>query len=282
MAFPGTIPGVTGLGAVSALQPRWVRTRALLRWSALVLPSTVAAVCAAFAVLAGSWWAALPAVAATLVASGGAWWLRRSGLTRPPSWLPSAFLVAGCQLLLGVIPSLGLALSSTSGGGQALTGALSTAALACAVASCVLAHRANRSLTTPVVPELGATGLTLALAVRFALATPDLASARLDVEEDRLTWSARLHRGRGAGPRAEHVVRFTDLRDVVPTALPPRSTPLTWLRLPDGTALYAPPGPAVLVRTTSGDWMVPVHDALLVRNLVLTRRDRWARRVTAP
>lgn len=272
---------MTDFGAVSTLQPRWMRTRTLLWWSAVVLPSTVAAVCAAFALLAGSWWTALPAIATTSVAAGGAWRLRRRGLTQPPSWLPSAFLVAGGQTLLGVIPGLGLALSSTSGDiAQALAGSLFAAALACAVASCVLAHRANRSLTTPLVPELGATGFTLALAVRFALTTPDLASARLDVEADRLTWSARLHRGRGAGPRAEHIVHFADLRDVAPTTLPPRPTPLTWLHLPDGTALHAPPGPAVLVRTTSGDWMIPVHDALLVRNLVLTRKDRWARGAT--
>ncbi|MFC6092001.1 hypothetical protein [Saccharothrix lopnurensis] len=280
--LPGAIPGVTDPGAVAALQPRWARTTRLLRWSAVVLPWTVAGVCAVFAVLAGSWWAVLPVSAAVAAAWVGVLRLRR-GSAEPSSWLASAFLVAGCQVLLGVVPGSGLALShSSSSGGRAAAGVLFVVAWACAISSCVLAHRANRALTTPVVPELGATDLTLTLAVRFALATPDLASARLDVGEDRLTWSARLHRGRGAGPRAERVVPFAHLRDVVVIALPPRPTPVTWLQLPDGTVLHAPPGPALLVRTAAGEWVLPVDDAPLVRELVLTRRNRWARRPATP
>ncbi|WP_367127596.1 hypothetical protein [Saccharothrix sp. HUAS TT1] len=275
--FPTAIPGVADPRAAAALQPRWVRTTGLLRWSAVVLPSAVVAICAVFAVVAGAWWAALPALAAAAVALGGVLRLRSRGLAEPPSWLPTAFLVAGGQVLLGVIPGSGLAFSA-SGGAAAVVGVLFVVAWTCAAASCVTAQRANRALMTPVVPELGATGLTLAVAVRFALAKSDLASARLDVGTDRITWSARLHRGRGAGPRAEHSVPLDHLRDVVPITLPPSPSPLTWLQLPDGTVLHAPPGPAVLLRTASGEWMVPVHDALLVRDLITARMSRRLRR----
>ncbi|WP_158854779.1 hypothetical protein [Saccharothrix deserti] len=278
--IPNSIPGIVDPRAVGVLQHRWTHTRTLLLWSVVVLPGTMALICVVFAALAGTPWAVLPALAAAAMASGFAWWLRRRGLAEPPSWLSTSFLVSGGQLLLGVIPGGGLAMSSASGGGQAAAVVLFALAWACAASSCLTAHRAHRSLMTPVVPELGATDFTLSIAVRFAITTADLASARLDVAADGLTWSARLHRGRSSGPRAEHSVSFADLRDIVAITLPPQPTLQPWLVLPDGTVLVAPPGPAVVMRTVAGEWMVPVHDALLVRDLVLTRRNRWANRPT--
>ncbi|MDQ2586743.1 hypothetical protein [Saccharothrix yanglingensis] len=275
--IPNVVPGVAAPQVAVLLQARWTRARLLLRWSAVVLPWTVAASCAVQAVLAGSWWAAAPAVGAVLPAAVRTARLRHDVLD-PPSWLPTAFLVAGGQLLLGAIPAFGWAYSSASGAARTAAGLLFVAVWVCAGTSCALAHRAHRGLLTPVVPALGATGFALVLPVRFALVTPDLASARLRLGTDRVTWSARLHRGRGAGPAAEHGVPWGDVRDVVVVDLPHQTPPRIWLTLPDGSVLHAPAGPAVLLRTARGDWMVPVHDGHLVRDLLLTRRHRWAGR----
>lgn len=67
-------------------------------------------------------------------------------------------------------------------------------------------------------------------------------------------------------------IGFSDLQQVRATELPDRSDLYPWLCLPDGTALYAAPGPALVLSGRSGHWMVPVHDAVLMAELI---ERRW-------
>ena len=145
-----------------------------------------------------------------------------------------------------------------------------------AVAMCVSTHRANRTLLTPLVPELGSTDVRLTLAARVQPGD-GLESAHVVVERDRVEWSVRLHRGRVDGSRRVGVpVPFGQLQRVTPATLPVEPAPRPWLMLPDGTALQAEPGPAVLLDTMDGAWLIPVHDSGLVAELLNRRRELWA------
>lgn len=72
----------------------------------VLCPFAVVVICLAFLGLAvgARGWAALPVLGAAAPAVAAAFRVRGQGLTDPPSWLRTAFQVAGCQLLLGVIP----------------------------------------------------------------------------------------------------------------------------------------------------------------------------------
>jgi hypothetical protein len=210
--------------------------------------------------------------AAVAPAAVYAWWLRGRGLSEPSVWPKVAFVVGGVQLLVAGIPSMGIATSAASGAGQVVAGVLFMLCWACLAVSTVAARRAVQLLLTPLVPELGATGFTLAVGVRFALIAPELISARLEIASDRLVWTARAHRGRGAGPSAGGVIPFADLWQVTPVELPGVPDPHPWVALPNGTVLYAQPGPALSLTTAGGRWIVPVHDAVVLAAVIDLRR----------
>jgi len=270
----------------SMLRPRWRRVRRLLLASLATLPSVLLTMCVVFLVLTAlgqdgfPWWTVVPVLGAAAPMAAVLWWLRRRGVLEPSAWLASALLTAGGQILLGVIPGFGIAVNSSSGAGKAMAGVLFALSWAVAATSCLSAHRAHRVLLTPLVPELGATALRIPLAARFAITTPALISARVEIGSDGIEWSARHHRGRSAGPRVDAAIPFSQLRHVTPVMLPSEPALRPWLTLADGNVLYAQPGPAVLLATSAGEWMIPVHDAGLFAALVNRRRAWWDQRQT--
>lgn len=282
--IPQTVPTTADARVDRVLRPRWHLARTRLLWSAVVLPFTVVAICLVFLTLAtgARGWAAVPVLGAAVPAAVGALRLRGRGVTDPPSWLPTAFLVAGCQLLFGVIPGFGIAVNTATGAAAGVAYALFASAWPCAAGSCLAAHRAHRALLTPLVPELGATGFHLSVPARIAITAPAPVSASIAIDTDGVRWSARFHKGRASGPRVDFGVPFARLRDVAAVTLPPTPALRPWVTLPDGTVLYAQPGPALLLRADSAEWMVPVHDAVLIRELLLSRQGWWARARSRP
>ncbi|MER7011267.1 hypothetical protein ABT324_07550 [Saccharopolyspora sp. NPDC000359] len=254
----------------SQLAPRWRRGRLLLLLALTVVPLLVTGCCAAMAAIAmagGSGpWALLPAAGALVLVAVQTGWLVHSGSSDPSNALKVAFLAGGATVLVGLIPSFGLA-------GTGLAGALLGLGLVLVVVSCVLASRGHRTMLQPLVPELGSVPVRLRLAARFALDGPDLVSASLLIDVDRVGWTARRHRAKG-GPQVDVSVPFQQLRGARPITLP---TPQPWLSLPDGTVLHAPAGPAVVLTTVTGERMVPVHEAALVVALLERRVGRWRR-----
>ncbi|MEU4804985.1 hypothetical protein [Actinosynnema sp. NPDC023587] len=277
--IPRTVPQVDDPQAAAVLAGRWSRVRRLLSIAALVVPGLLAVVCLVFFVLSGlRWWAAMSAVVAVGIAGALAWWLRRAVL-EPPGWTGAVGLCVGCQLLLGCIPGYGAAANAASTLARASAGVLFAVCWVAAGVAVLVAHRAQRALMVPVVADLGATPFVVALSVRFAITTPDLVSARVTVGRDGVEWGARLHRGRGSGPRVAGGVPFGRLREVRPVVLSGHPELRPWMTMPDGTQLYAQPGPAVVLVADSGEWMIPVHDAALVAQLV-HKRVTWASRHT--
>lgn len=204
--------------------------------------------------------------------SRGAWWLRGRGVLEPSAWPKVAFVVCGGQVLVAGIPCIGIAAGAASSAGQVVASVLFVLCWVCLVLSTVAARRAVQVLLTPLVPELGATGFTFAVGVRFALAAPDLISARLEIASDRLVWTVRAHRGRGSGPSAGGVIPLAHLCQVTPVELPASPEPHPWVALSNGAMLYAQPGPALLLTTAGGQWMVPVHDAGVLAAVIELRR----------
>ncbi|MER7079414.1 hypothetical protein SAMN02982929_02989 [Saccharopolyspora kobensis] len=254
----------------SQLAPRWRRGRTQLLIALAVLPLLVTGICAALAAIAMAAgtgpWAALPAAGALVAAAIQIGWLVRSGGTDPSSALKVAFTAGGATVLVGLIPSAGMA-------GGALGGALVALGLALVAVSCVLAARGHRTMLQPLVPELGSMPVRLRIATRFAMDSADLVSSSLVIDLDRIEWTARRHRANG-GPRVDVPVPFHQLRGARPIVLP---TAQPWLSLPDGTVLHAPAGPAVVLSTAAGERMVPVHDAALLVALLERRVARWQR-----
>lgn len=82
-------------------------------------------------------------------------------------------------------------------------------------------------------------------------------------------WTARTHRGRGSGPSAGGVIPFAHLWQVTPVELPEQRP---WVALSNSTMLYAQPGPALVLTTAGGQWMVPVHDAVVLAAVIDLRR----------
>lgn len=200
-------------------------------------------------------------------------WLRGgSGLLDPGSWLRVAFVGGGVQLLVGAIPCVGTSVNLASPAGRVIAGGLFALTWVCAAASAIAARGAARLLTTPLVPELGATGFRIVVGVRFAITAPQLLSASLEIGVDRLVWTIRAHRGRSSGPLVRGAIAFRELVRAVPTLLPERPAPHPWVTMPDGTQLYAQPGPALVLVTDHGQWMVPVHDAAVLAAVIDLRR----------
>ncbi|MDX8034885.1 hypothetical protein SK803_32110 [Lentzea sp. BCCO 10_0856] len=164
-------------------------------------------------------------------------------------WLPAAFLAVGVQLLSVAVPAYDIATSRTP---DALTGSaiLFFLSWVVAVATCVSAHRASRALLTPLVAELGSADL-------------------------RLTLPVRLHVRRSNNPRIDVSIPFRELLKVTPVTLPVVPDLRPWIVLPGGITLYAQGGPAVLLTSTEDQWLLPVHDADLVADLILRRQALW-------
>lgn len=275
--LPAEVPGTRDQRARIALRPRWDRTRRHLAVS-LAMPVSVTVFCAGMLGLAATGLGAYPwPVLALLLAAAApaavyAGTLRGRGVLVPSDWPRTAFVVGGVQLLVAVIPCAGIATANASATGKVLAGALFVLCWVCLAVSVVTARRALQALLSPLVPELGATRFTVPVGVRFALTAHELVSARLAIEPDRLVWMVRSHRGRGTGPGAGGVFPFAILRQVTAVELPGTPDLHPWVTLPNGTTLYAQPGPALVLRTGSGQWMVPVHDAVALAALIDLRR----------
>ena len=265
-------PPSTDPDAEAVLRPRWSRARRSLSLSSTLFPGLLVAACATLLGIEAAgpegvaWWVVVPLLGAAVPAVMFTWWARGNGALDPATWLHAAFLSAGAQLLIGAIPSYGIAVN-TSG-----ATAIFILCWVFAAASCLQAHRARRALLEPMIPELGATPLRLAIAVRFALTAHDLVSAHIDLDAEEVSWSARRRRGRGTGMTI-HFGRLTQVSVATLPSVPPLQP---WLMLPGGPVVYAQPGPAVVLTTTSSEWMLPVHDAVLLAELINRRRDLWA------
>ncbi|WP_109642348.1 hypothetical protein [Lentzea atacamensis] len=123
--------------------------------------------------------------------------------------------------------------------------------------------------------ELGSADLRLTLAVRAAVTGPEPVSARIVVERDRVEWTVRLYVGRSGGPQVDVSVPFRELLQVMPVTLPVLPELRPWSVLPGGIALYVQAGPAILLTATHDRWLLPVHDADLVADLINRRRVLW-------
>jgi hypothetical protein len=265
------------------LRPRWQGARRQLLLS-VTMSGLVVVLCASMLGLTASgpegflWWATVLLAGALAPAGAFVWWIARSGVLEPASWLRAAFIVSGTQLLVGVIPCLGVAINASSGAAGAVAGSLFPLTWVCGAVCAVTAHRAHRMLIVPMVPELGATAFRLAVALRYAITAPALISARLEIGTDGLDLSARLHRGRSSGPRVEIAMGFADLRQVAAIGLTGEPALRPWLTLPNGAVLYARPGPALLLSSANGQRVVPVHDAVVLAELIDRRRHAWEQR----
>ncbi|MGW1677837.1 hypothetical protein [Saccharopolyspora sp. NPDC002376] len=246
------------------LAARWQRGRLLLVVALGVVPFLQFANCAALGFSSGAVWAAIPAAAALILGVVQLGWVVRKGNTDPSNAGRIAFLAGGATVLVGLIPSVGLA-------GGWLAGVLFVVGAVLFVASVALAFRGHRTMMTPLVPELGSMPVRLRIATRSAVDAADLISSSLVLDLDRISWTARRHRANG-GPQVDATVPFQQLCGARPITLPTQQPRLS---LPDGTVLLAPPGPAIVLATTAGERMIPVHDAALVVGLVERRVAKW-------
>ncbi|MEV6714592.1 hypothetical protein AB0M48_21450 [Lentzea sp. NPDC051208] len=263
--------------AEAVLRERWLRGQRYVTAFSVLLPALQFLLCTAIVMLAGDGIfssAAIALVPIAVAALALRIWLRRQTPHDPSSWLPAAFLVVAVQQLSIAIPAYGIAAGRTL---DALTGltALFFGSWSVAVATCAAAHRASRALLTPLIAELGSADLRLTLEVRAAVNGPELVSAQLVVGRDRVEWTVRLHTGRGRGSRSDTSVPFRDLIRVMPVTLPVVPELRPWTVLPGGIALYAQAGPAVLLTSIEDEWLIPVHDSVLVTELLNRRRELW-------
>jgi hypothetical protein len=281
--LPVATPVVLDTRAELVLRPRWRAARRQLLLS-VTMPGVVVVLCAGMLGLTASGpegfpgWAPVLLLGAFAPAVAFVWWIARSGVLDPASWLRVAFVVSGTQLLVGVIPSLGVAMNATSGAAGVGAGVLFALTWVCGAVCVLAARRAHRMLLVPIVPELGATAFHLTVALRFAITAPALVSARLEIGTDRLELTARLHRGRSRGPRVETTMGFAELRQVAAIQLTGEPELRPWLTLPNGPVLYAQPGPALLLTSAAGQRMVPVPDAVVLAELIDRRRQAWEQR----
>lgn len=266
--------------AKAVLRERWSRSQRHITMFSVALPALQLLLCTMIVVLVDDgdiWPAMLLLVPVAVAAVALRLWLRHQTPLDPQTWLPAAFLVVGVQLLSVAVPACGIATSGTS---DALTGpaVLFFLCWVVAVATCVSAHRAGRALLTPLVAELGSADLRLTLAVRAAVTGPELVSARIVVERDRVEWTVRLQVGRGGGRQLDVSVPFRELLQVMPVTLPVVPELRPWIVLSGGITLYAQAGPAILLTSTHEQWLIPVHDADLVTALIRRRQALWLQR----
>ncbi|MPZ86248.1 MAG: hypothetical protein GEV28_40115 [Actinophytocola sp.] len=278
--LPIGTPAVLDPRAEAVLRPRWQNARRHLLLS-VTMPCLVVVLCAAMLGLTAGGpdgflsWATILLLGALAPAVVFLWWIGRDGILEPAAWLRVTFVVSGTQLLVGVIPCLGVAINATSGAARVVAGGLFVLTWVCGAVCGMAARRAHQTLLAPIIPELGATAFRLTVAVRFAITAPALISAHLEIGADHLGLTARLHRGRSTGPRVDTAIGFADLRQITPIVLAGEPELRPWLTLPNGTVLYAQPGPALLLGSASGPRMVPVHDAIALAELIDRRRQAW-------
>ncbi|WP_298180714.1 hypothetical protein [Saccharomonospora sp.] len=271
MLVPTTMPGVTDPQAAALLQPRWARARGSLLTALAGCPWTIVALCVlalvvTVAVDGFAVWPVLPVVGA-VVPAVLALASVRGLVSEPPRWVRAAFLTGGVQLLLGVFPAVGFA-TNAGGAGAVTATVVLVLALAAVALGVFFARRAMQALLTPVSRELGATPFTVA--VRARLHDTGLVSGSVSIGRAGLEWAARRHRATGHGH-----LSFSELRDVVPTMLPGTSGPVPWLALSDGSVAQAVPGPAVLLRTSSQDVLLPVDEPHVFVELLSVRVAAW-------
>ncbi|SHF82201.1 hypothetical protein [Streptoalloteichus hindustanus] len=278
---PRALPGLSDPRVAQVLQPRWDRARPRLRTAAVWLPVVQCGLVLAMLVTAalgragGSAWWVLP-VAGGLAPAVLSWALAgRSGLFDPSSWARTAFLVGGCQLLLGGVPGFAIAANASDSALRVVVIALFALMWVSTVVGCVLASQAHGTLVRPLVPELGSTWFRLSLGARFTVARADLVLASVGVEGDRIVWNAHKHRARSSGPQLSGAVGFDQLSAMWTVELPEHAPPRPWALLSDGTELLTTPGPAVVLRTPRGDQLLPVHDAATFVELVNRRIALW-------
>ena len=264
--------------AEAVLRERWSRSQRYITAFSVLLPALQFLLCTAIVMLTGDGLfsvAAVPLVPVALAALALRHWLRRQTPLDPSSWPPAAFLAVAVQQLSIAIPAYGIATARTP---DALTGpaVLFFGSWAVAVATCLAAHRASRALLTPLAAELGSADLRLTIEARTAVSGPALVSARIVLDRDRVEWTVCLHAGRGRAARLERSVPFRDLIRVMPVTLPVVPELRPWTVLPGGITLYADAGPGVVLTTIEDEWLLPVHDAALVTELLNRRRELWA------
>ncbi len=217
-----------------------------------------------------AWWLVLPVLGTALPAVILLGSLR-SLRYEPPRWGRAAFLAGGCQLLLGGIPAVGMAMNAGTTLATVGASVVFLLQLTLLVLGFVFAHRAHRVLLFPPCPELGATPFTVAFRARIA--DLGLFSGSVAIAGDRVEWSARRHKGRG-GPTAYGSLPFDRLRGARPTMLPDTGQRIPWLRLSDDSAVHTSAGPAVLLASDAGEWMLPVPDAEVFVHLLRWRVSR--------
>lgn len=264
--------------ADAVLRDRWSRSRKYITTFSVFLPALQVLLCTAIVVLADGALAspaALPLIPVALAAVALRLWLRREAPLDPSTWLPAASLTAGVQLLSSAIPAYGIATTITAET-QTLPIILFFLCLVVAVATCTCAHRAAKALLRPLVAELGSADLRLTLAVRVAAAWPEPVSAQIVIGRDRVEWTVCLVAGRRHGTWIDKSVPFRELLEVAPVTLPVVPDLRPWIILPGEITLYAPAGPAIVLTSVHDQWLIPVHDADLVAELVTRRRDLWS------
>lgn len=184
-----------------------------------------------------------------------------AGKFEPPTWGKTALLVGAGQLILGAIPAYGLSASSA-------TLPLFLLAWVSLFAGLPLATSAYRTLTLPLVAELGSIALELRFGVRVSISHADTITCGVTVGATHVVGHARRHAPYSAGSPAQVAVPLAAIQDVRVVLL---STPQPWLALADGTALHTTPGPAVAVRTPMGEFVIPTDDASVLAEIVRRR-----------
>lgn len=127
------------------------------------------------------------------------------------------------------------------------------------------------------MPALGSLPLDLRFGVRVAIERADTVTTGVTVGLTHVVAHARRHVPNSRGNLAENAVplgNITAVRPVVLDAMRP------WLSLSDGTRLPATPGPAVALRTPTGEFLVPTDDAgqlaeIIRRRCALASPRRW-------
>ncbi len=262
--------------AEAVLRERWSRSQRYITMFSVVLPGLQLLLCTTIIVLADgevTWPTALPLIPVAITVVAVRQWLRRQAPVDPSTWIPAAFLTAGVQLLSSAVPAYGIAVS-VAAEPQTTPTILFFLCLVVEIATCVSAIRARKILLSPLVAELGSADLRLTLPLRAEDNGPVLVSAEIVVERDRVEWTVRL-RGGGNGARMDLSVPFRELLQVMPVALPSVPELRPWITLRHGTTLYAEAGPAILLTSIDGQWLLPVHDAELVCELINRRRVLW-------
>lgn len=253
-------------GLSPALRARLAGSRARLAWAFTWLPGAVVLACAAMVIIAAveqaefEWWLVLPVLGALLP-----FVICQVARVEPPRWPHTAFLTAAGQLLLGGIPAYGMA-AAAGASGPALP--LFLLAWGSLIAALPVARSAYSRLMTPPTPELGALPLELRFGVRTAIERADTITTGLTVGLTHVVAHARRHVPYSSGNPNQVAISLRELVDVRPTTLPAMRH---WLSLADGTPLLATPGPAVELRTRTGEFVVPTDDAALLAELIRTR-----------